>query len=434
MTDGVIKGDGTSRLAKASGWPETYEGFKALAESSGIPLDLIFNSSGWQQLPTFLNKANLLQDFTATLLGLDPADDPTVDEAFLNVFMTSINGGLLKIRVYETGTTTPISGVHITGATDLLGGDLYADANGLAVGMATSETSTLQVDTAYIDLAGQTIFSGATPAQQITEITLYATRASNPSGKIETFTTSAQKMFTNAVGRVDVHCVGAGAGGQSGSGSVSSSPIGASGIGGKGGGKGNSVYQTDVSFTPNELFSIAVGAGGNGGSSVSFTSSQYEGSGGVSANNGGNGGTTTCLGVSAGGGGINKTSNGYCHTSGPTTMDGSAGADRTDRQFGDSTLPIVGGGDGGGGGGGAYDGTISRTVTSDGGAGGAPNGGDGADGSATARYSGAPGYQGGGGGGGSGYARRDSYGNGTGGGGSGGKGGDGIAYVRWFYA
>lgn len=86
MTDGVIKGDGTSRLAKASGWPETYEEFKALAESSGIPFDLIFNSDGWQQLPTFLNKANLLSDETAKRYRL--TDDTTVNKAFYAAFDT----------------------------------------------------------------------------------------------------------------------------------------------------------------------------------------------------------------------------------------------------------------------------------------------------------------------------------------------------------
>lgn len=433
MTDGVIKGDGTSRLAKASGWPETYEGFKALAESSGIPLDLIFNSSGWQQLPTFLSKATLLQDFTAQLLGLDPDDNPTVDDAFLNTFLTASGAGLLKIQVYETGTTTPISGVKIDGVTDLLGADLYTDETGLAIGLATAETSTVNVNTNYIDLSNQTTFSGETPSQQVTEVTLYATRVVNTSGKVETFTTSTQRMFTNKTKRVDIHCVGGGGGGQSGSGSVASSPRNASGRGGDGGEQGKSAFSNNVSFSPNVLFAITIGAGGNGGSSVSFSSTQYETTGSATANNGSKGGSTSCLGVTASGGGINKTANGYCNTSGSTSVDGTDGAARIEHQFGEDSLPLVGGGDGGGGGGGAYDGTVSKTLTSDGGTGGSPNGGAGADGSASSRYSGTSGTNGGGGGGGSGYARRDSYGAGTGGGGAGGKGGNGVVYIRWWY-
>ena len=80
MTDGAITGDGTSLLAKAQNWPETYEEFKALAESNGIPLDLIFNSAGWQQLPTFLNKANLLTDSTVKQL-FQSVSEKTVDQA-----------------------------------------------------------------------------------------------------------------------------------------------------------------------------------------------------------------------------------------------------------------------------------------------------------------------------------------------------------------
>lgn len=423
MTDGVIKGDGTSRLAKASGWPETYEEFKALAESSGIPFDLLFNAAGWQQLPTFLNKANLLQDFTATLLGLDPADDPTVDDAFLNVFLTSANAGLLKIQVYETGTTTPISGVHITGATDLLGGDLYADDNGLAVGMATFETSTLQVDTAYIDLAGQTIFSGATPAQQITEITLYATRVSNPDGKIETFTASTQKMFTNAVGRVDVHCVGAGAGGSSGYGDYEfDDTLRISAYGGLGGGQGYSTYRNSVSCPKNQLFSITIGSHGVGGAQIS------NGPTNPSKNPGSAGGSTSCLGVTANGGAVGATTGGSATQLSQTTAAGTA-ASRTNYLFNNSSLGIVPGGAGGGGQ--AYAGNYSgaRSV------GGDLNGGDGGTATTSSANAGqnAAGPGGGGGGGGS-YHKPRYTGGSEGIGAAGGDGGDGIAYLRWFYA
>ena len=418
MKDGIIKEDGTSRLVKGS-LPATYDEFKALAASAGVPVDVLFNAAGWQQLPTFLNKANLLQDFTATLLGLDPADDPTVDDAFLNVFLTSANAGLLKIRIYETGTTTPISGVHIIGATDLLGGDLYADANGLAVGMATSETSTLQVDTSYIDLTGQTVFSGATPAQQITEITLYATRVSNPDGKIETFTTSTQKMFTDKVNRVDVHCVGGGAGGQSGSAKLRSVDDGIvpSASGGYGGGAGKDSYQLSVGFTPNRLFSIVIGAHGTGGvADASGTSEQ-------SAHDGTTGGATSCLEVVASGGSINKTAGARANRYYPNDRNASEAASSANYIFGEESLGLVAGGDGGGGGG-----RYNSNSNSDSSTGGSPNGGNGGGPTSPGRNAKGPGGGGGGGG-----ARTDDtagtyfYGY------NGGNGGDGTVYVRWFY-
>lgn len=418
MTDGVIKGDGTSRLAKASGWPETYEGFKALAESSGIPLDLIFNSSGWQQLPTFLNKANLLQDLTAQLLGLDPANDPTVDDAFLAGFLASSKTGLVKIRVYETGTQTPIGGVHITGVTDTLGNDLYADAQGVAFALATSETSTIKVSTDYIDLTGQTVFSGATPAQQITEVTLYATRVSNPSGKTETFTTSTQKMFTDKVARVDVHCVGGGAGGGTGGASSWSDGNAFSVSGGRGGGGGASVFKNNVSVSKNVPLSIVVGGKGQKGIASSWDSVSY----------GTTGGASSAFGVIASGGSNNsRATGGYIEYSGMVTNNpASSGDANTVHRFGESSLPIAGGGDGGGGA--AYMSSGGRLAGEASGS--APNGGDG--GTTSGAYpqkanpgTDATGYGGGGGGGATNDSSRSSA--------DGGDGYQGVVYVRWFY-
>lgn len=416
MTDGVIKGDGTSRLAKASGWPETYEGFKALAESSGIPLDLIFNSSGWQQLPTFLSKATLLQDFTAQLLGLDPDDNPTVDDAFLNTFLTASGAGLVKVQVYETGTQTPISGVLITGATDLLGNDLYADDTGLAVGLATAETSTLRVSTDYIDLTGQTTFTGATPAQKVTEVTLYATRVTNSSGKVETFTASTQRMLTDKVKRVDVHCVGAGAGGGRGRAYWDNRADNWASEGGVGGGGGDNRYVKSVSFTPNSLFSIVVGAKGKGAASATGN-----GDNAVSKGYGTKGGNSSALGVTASGGAINA-------TRGAFTVDNAAAEkaiDSTTHLFGESSQSVVPGGDGGGGA--AADGFFFIYDESSGGSPGGGNGGS-VTSSGTINFGSSAKGKGGGGGGGAAFISSGS-GNCKGGG----DGGDGIVYVRWFY-
>lgn len=68
MNDGIIKETGNSRLMRAA-LPDTYEEFKALAAAGKLPLDVLFNAAGWSQLPTFLNKATLLSDTTAEMLG-----------------------------------------------------------------------------------------------------------------------------------------------------------------------------------------------------------------------------------------------------------------------------------------------------------------------------------------------------------------------------
>lgn len=68
MIDGIIKADGTSRLMSAT-LPATYEEFRAQCAAGTQPLDILFNALGWSQLPTFLNKENLLKDTTAEMFG-----------------------------------------------------------------------------------------------------------------------------------------------------------------------------------------------------------------------------------------------------------------------------------------------------------------------------------------------------------------------------
>lgn len=78
MIDGIIKGDGTSRFLAGS-LPATYEEFRQLAAEKKLPIDLLLNTDGWSQLPTFLNKGNLFSDPTAEKYG---AGVVTPDAAF----------------------------------------------------------------------------------------------------------------------------------------------------------------------------------------------------------------------------------------------------------------------------------------------------------------------------------------------------------------
>ena len=85
MQDGVIKGTGNSRYLKSiaaflTQYP-TYEAFAAALAAGTLPIDLNgINETGWETLGTALNKANLLQDATAALYGLD--NTAVVDDAF----------------------------------------------------------------------------------------------------------------------------------------------------------------------------------------------------------------------------------------------------------------------------------------------------------------------------------------------------------------
>lgn len=99
MNDGIIKNNGTSRKMKAT-LPATYEEFKQAVESGNQLLDILFNSAGWEQQPTFLNKANLLTDVTASAAGLTP--DATVNDALYATINFAKNFAVEKIT--ESGT------------------------------------------------------------------------------------------------------------------------------------------------------------------------------------------------------------------------------------------------------------------------------------------------------------------------------------------
>ena len=93
MTDGIIKGTGNSRLLK--GPPNfgqlypTWESFCSAMAAGTVPIDLNgINELGWQTLATALNKANLLSDATAAILGL--AGTATVNDALNSAFSTLV--------------------------------------------------------------------------------------------------------------------------------------------------------------------------------------------------------------------------------------------------------------------------------------------------------------------------------------------------------
>lgn len=365
-----------------------------------------------KQNPHGVTAEQVPYDNSRTELASDTAQG-AIDELYARMY------GDLKVRiqVYETGTTTPISGVAVTGISDELGGVLYADDSGVAEGTVLSDADsaqvTVQVDTRYIDLTEQTSETVTVQKGALKEVTLYATRVSNPSGKIETFTASTQKMFTDAVDRADVHCVGAGGGGNSGQ--YTTSGRNEYARGGRGGKQGYSSYKNAVLFTPNELFSITIGKGGAGGKN-SQGSSDSDGP----YNAGSTGGASSCLGVTGSGGGGGQGANGGIRWYDDRqeeyfSQDADIADSRTEHQFGETNLPVVPGGDGGGGG--AEWGGFNVT----GSVGGDPNGGDGGNYNEPGDHASTAGGGGGGG-------CDEYYGR------YGGDGGNGIVYLRWFYA
>lgn len=114
MIDGIIAGTGNSRSLYGS-LPSTYAEFKAAVEAGTQYVDVSYNASGWQQEPTFLNKANLLTDAVAALFGLTPS--ATVNDAFnavsglIGTAQTTANGRL-------RGQTGTYSGAGVYGSSN----------------------------------------------------------------------------------------------------------------------------------------------------------------------------------------------------------------------------------------------------------------------------------------------------------------------------
>lgn len=109
MIDGIIAGTGDSRSLYGS-LPSTYAEFKAAVQAGTQYVDVSYNAAGWQQEPTFLNKANLLTDAVAALLGLTP--NATVNDAFnaasglISTAQTTANGRARMQTGSYTGTGT----------------------------------------------------------------------------------------------------------------------------------------------------------------------------------------------------------------------------------------------------------------------------------------------------------------------------------------
>ena len=102
MQDGIIKGTGNSRYLKSiadflTQYP-TYNDFAAALAAGTLPIDLNgINETGWDQLGTALNKANLLSDETAEALGLPntAVPDEAISECIAIQYGTYLGTGTL---------------------------------------------------------------------------------------------------------------------------------------------------------------------------------------------------------------------------------------------------------------------------------------------------------------------------------------------------
>lgn len=84
MKDFISLGNGDSRYLKSSiPANTTWEQFLNMLRNGTFAFDFNgINPAGVAEQGTALNKANLLSDETAEMLGFKPDDDPTVNDAF----------------------------------------------------------------------------------------------------------------------------------------------------------------------------------------------------------------------------------------------------------------------------------------------------------------------------------------------------------------
>lgn len=142
MRDGIIAETKNSRVMKAD-IPETYEELKTLLAGSGLSLDLLMNEQGWQQLPTYLNKANLLTGPTEEAIWED-AQNRTVNEA-LKTLADVAYGRVATLNVTVTepdGTPIPDVALQLD-AEPIIGTSSMTGADGKLKISTNSGTHTL---------------------------------------------------------------------------------------------------------------------------------------------------------------------------------------------------------------------------------------------------------------------------------------------------
>ena len=129
MTNGEISNEMKSRLIRAN-LPATYEELVALAAGVGIPADILLSEEGWLQLPTYLNKANLLDDVTEEAIW-GSAADRTVNAA-LKMLADVAYGRVATLNLTVQDTTgAPIPDVTVKlNSSPVVGTDPRTDDDG----------------------------------------------------------------------------------------------------------------------------------------------------------------------------------------------------------------------------------------------------------------------------------------------------------------
>lgn len=366
---------------------------------------------------TPLNKASLLKDSTAALLGL--GTDAVPDDAFVALVLgQGVYGYRVRVQLADG---TPVEGATVSGIQPLTGSTLVTGADGTVLGKSTSASVTIGCTSPDIDQKAPAA-QAVTKTGTITDVTLTLENITN----MLTIASSKTVKISPLAKTVDVTAVGGGGGGGGG---ISNS------YGGGGGGGGYITTELAVDLSKTTQISILVGAGGVGAITDSSPrpDNWHEASDGgnttvqlsskIITASGGKKGESKLIGdsapyVAAKGGAGNGSGGGGSLNVNESVAFASGGENASGYIFNDPSLGIAGGGGGGGGG------YINSSHSSIGANGGAPNGGTGTCQSTTNTNSNGKSF--GGGGGGTDCKLDSAY-------GFGGAGGAGGVYLRFHF-
>lgn len=330
---------------------------------------------------TPLNKAALLKDTTAALMGLDPTATPDDMLKALSNRIIMISNDYAGVTVnLKTQSGNPMKNMLVPNVLSGDGEPVYTDENGQATGFVKAGIVSIPF-VGYADIEDHTETFEAKVSESYTkEITLSARNFLQ--------VTSTKKLkFSGNVQRVDVNCVGGGGGG--GGGEDYQYPQGA--FGGGGGGGGHSKILENAPFEKDTEYTATIGSGGSKGICGSDGGYEKAGDGGNTSfltltAEGGKGGENK---GPAGGTGNGNGGDGYEGGSNGSGYRGGNGAEIGYKSFTETTNY------GGGGGGGAY----RNGTRAYGGSPGTPFGGEGGGTDTSSWGSDAIGFGGGGGGG-----------------------------------
>lgn len=341
-----------------------------------------------------------IDDTTRNALGVPASYNPKDLFVYLYGFIKRIMGdsGELTLTVQTAGGKA-LNGIEIANLKDSNGNNAVTNSSGIAKGYVASGSTTLTIGN-YADITPYSKTYSITKGGVYTDTWKLTTR------NFVKYSKSQSVKFSRNVTRIDV-CVGGGGGGGAGGVMVESA---SQGTGGGAGAGGYCTTKTNVSFSPETLYPMVIGAGGEGAQGR-YTATGNQG--------GGTGGTSTFLGVTGTGGGgagvDSSPSNWYLGGNGngnggaggrrnfnSATSDPVSGSAGTQTMYSSFTATVD---YGGGGGGGGVAGAAGATATGAAGAGYGGKGGilryDGQDNllTDTPPAKGTDGFGGGGGGG-----------------------------------